>query len=274
MAGAKAGNGRVGAPVALSVFLLGLFLAGCGGGASPPESPAASVGSGETAGTSGPTPVDTADAICPGAVARDSDGRFFVSLSDPICFDLSRYPDLSALLMTTFVADYGVGNTPESSMYAVQLESPYGRAGCASDLGYALRITLEEGFDPAPLGGVVFGCGPQAAGAACDAPAETGDRLRLSGLGVAPCLAWDDTYVGELWFRVEITYYRIGTAFAYLVPPDTESFAVPSDAAPRLDESQEICLERKDVTISVVAVFPDGPERGVGARSIVAECER
>ena len=80
------------------------------------------------------------------------------------------------------------------------------------------------------------------------------------------CIAWPDRRGDETGFRIELTYPNSGEKFTYLVPPGTVEF-VPPEADTRGVGSFPAGLGRKDWSVTVVALTPDG-EIVVGAQSV------
>lgn len=212
---------------------------------------------------------------CPKTSPRDSAGRFLVSLADPVCVDLRGLSAASVQLKVRddlrSVLDIRSGET----RYVVpSVDSPYGPTGCLHDKGFWLQVTVLLQGQQKPVGSAFVACSSNQDATGCGTPGDAPGGLQTSSGEGNDCLFWTDRSVGESGFRVEITYYNLDQVFSYLLPPNNNVFQVPAEAAPRLTESRERCLERKDVTLSVVAVFAGKQDEPVGERSIVAECRR
>lgn len=86
------------------------------------------------------------------------------------------------------------------------------------------------------------------------------------------CVYWVDEHANESGFRIELSYPNTGETFLYDVPANTVAFALPSEASPRLKESREQCLRRKDFQVLVYALFAQGPPVMVSGMAFNGEC--
>ncbi|MFQ5380404.1 MAG: hypothetical protein ACE5EF_02105, partial [Dehalococcoidia bacterium] len=85
------------------------------------------------------------------------------------------------------------------------------------------------------------------------------------------CLQWEDRWRAETGFEVHLSYPREPLERTYALPPDSSDFVIPFEDQPRLDESLELCLRRKDYVLAVTVLLPDSPE-AVGEVAVVVEC--
>lgn len=89
--------------------------------------------------------------------------------------------------------------------------------------------------------------------------------------GVPFCIVWVDKFDDESGFHIVLQYDRSGEHFVYVVGPDMTQLVVPEADAPRLNESLEQCLQRKDWQITVIALR-SGSEYPFGGMAATVEC--
>jgi hypothetical protein len=142
-----------------------------------------------------------------------------------------------------------------------------------ADPQFSVNLTVSLAPAGEQIGRALVACQGQQTAEGCGVSDTNGFELRLSSEPGEPCIFWEHTET-EVGFRVELTYTRMSQVFAYVIPRDSTVFKVPFEAAPRLDESTETCLERKDVDLQVFALADGGGESLVGSRSIIGECHR
>lgn len=98
----------------------------------------------------------------------------------------------------------------------------------------------------------------------------------LSDLGinvsVEPfCVVWVDKFEDEVGFQIILDYAQSDEHFIYESEPNITQLIVPFSDAPRLNESREQCLGRKDWQIQVIALRPSA-EYPVGSTAVNLEC--
>ena len=218
----------------------------------------------------------TVSAPVPWTAARffDDERRFAAELSNPVCFVLqARDGDYIVVEPSNRGASIQV-MTPGENRYVVSLDdSPYGPRGCATDQSFSLELSVVTPSRQTPTATVIVACSPGDSPTVCPPGIGREGRLqRTTGGNGRLCLSWPGRPADEAAYRVEITYGRISRVFAYLLPGSATAFLVPAEAGPRLSESVERCLERKDVSVSLIALALDGSALGGDSFSIVAEC--
>lgn len=72
------------------------------------------------------------------------------------------------------------------------------------------------------------------------------------------CIVWIDKFTDETGFQIVLEYPQSGEQFVYETEANVTQFLVPQADAPRLAESQEQCLKRKDWQVKVAALRPGG----------------
>jgi hypothetical protein len=215
---------------------------------------------------------DAAD--CATATRRDGHAPepFVVFLGQPPCLDLSNNSDVAITFAR--VGRPETSKSLNSAVAALQIPdaySPYGSDGCTTDPQFSVNLTLSLSPAAEAIGRALVACQGQQSDEGCGVPDTNGFELRLSSAAGNPCIFWEDT-PNEVGYRIELTYTRISQVFAYVIPRDSSVFNVPFEAAPRLTESTETCLARKDVDLLVFALTDGGGESLIGSRSIIAEC--
>jgi hypothetical protein len=100
------------------------------------------------------------------------------------------------------------------------------------------------------------------------------DMLAQNELGfVFPdCIVWLDNFDNEAGFIVRLGYPRSGDWFLYHLPANVTAMHIPSEDAPRLQESAEQCQNRQSIVVEVTAVLSDGERRFVGM-GLDSECD-
>ena len=212
--------------------------------------------------------------VCTTARFFDDERRFAAELSNPVCLVLqARDGDYLVVKPSNRGASIQP-MTPGENRYVVSLDdSPYGPRGCAMDQRFSLELSLVTPSNQTPSAVVLLACSPGDSPTDCPPGAGREGRLQsTTGANGRLCLSWPGRPADEAAYRVEITYGRIGRVFAYLLPGSASAFLVPAEAEPRLSESVEKCLERKDVSVSLIALARDGSALGGDSFSIVGEC--
>jgi hypothetical protein len=112
---------------------------------------------------------------------------------------------------------------------------------------------------------------PGQPGLACPRFAEQG-RISIS---IDPsCISWVDPYEDETGFRIVWEYINSGEIFVYEVGPGVTELFPAEEHAPRLGESREQCMRRKDFTLTVIALRPGlpGGDKLIDQVAMIAEC--
>mgnify|MGYP006921586399 CR=1 FL=1 len=104
----------------------------------------------------------------------------------------------------------------------------------------------------------------------CERPDDL-NETEVDVTGPTFCVVWLDQFDDELGFTVHLEYFQSGERFVYAVEPNVTQLIVPEDDSPRLAESFEQCVRRKDYTITVVALRPNG-EQQINKLTVNVEC--
>jgi hypothetical protein len=109
---------------------------------------------------------------------------------------------------------------------------------------------------------------PGQPGLACPHFAEQG---RISISFDPYCISWVNPYNDETGFRIVWEYINSGEIFVYEVGPGVTELFPPEEHAPRMGESREQCMRRKDFTLTIIALRPGGENR-IDQVGMIAEC--
>lgn len=104
----------------------------------------------------------------------------------------------------------------------------------------------------------------------CPRPSDL-EETEVDISGVLFCIVWVDKFDDESSFQIVLQYDRSGEHFIYVVRPDITQLVVPETDAPRLNESLEQCLRRKDWQITVIALR-SGSEYPFAGMAATVEC--
>ncbi len=262
-------------------WLLAAFIAivpACGGGSGAParrdQEPLPSFAPATVSVVPPAEATVSAPVPCTAARVFDDERRFAAELSKPVCLVLqARDGDYLVVKSSSRGSSIRV-LTPGENRYVISPDdSPYGPRGCATDPSFSLELSVVTPSHPTPSATVLLACSPGDSPTNCPAGAGREGRLQTTtGAAGRVCLSWPGRPADEAAYRVEITYGRIGRVYAYLLPGRATAFLVPAEAGPELSESNERCLERKDVSVSLIALSADGSALGGDGFSIVAEC--
>lgn len=85
------------------------------------------------------------------------------------------------------------------------------------------------------------------------------------------CIVWIDEFTDETGFQIVLEYPQSGEQFVYETEANVTQFLVSEAEAPRLAESQEQCLKRKDWQVKVAALRPSGLHP-FAATAVTIEC--
>lgn len=250
----------------------------CGGGSDLPTrlgpEPSPSFAPATVSGV--PPTVATVSPPVPCTTARffDDDRRFAAELSNPVCLVLQARDGDYLVVKPGNRGGSIQAMTPGENRYVVSLDdSPYGPRGCATDQSFSLELSVVTPSSQVPTATVLLACSLGDSPTVCPPGIGREGRLQRTTDGNGRlCLSWPGRVGDEAAYRVEITYIRIRRVFAYLLPGGATAFLVPDEAEPRLSESSERCLERKDVSVSLIALARDGSALGGDSFSIVGEC--